>query len=79
MKYTLYIFIYFVATLFCVKAEAQNLHKKSEQTPSNSPVKGEKHRFYDINKGIFKEVEVSPLRGDLEGSSFFLCSARPKA
>ena len=33
MKYTLYIFIYFVATLLCVKAEAQNLHKKSEQTP----------------------------------------------
>ena len=71
MKYTLYIFIYFVATLFCVKTEAQNLHKKSEQPPSYSPIRGKKHRFYDINKGIFKDVEVSPLGGDLEGFTFF--------
>ena len=35
MKYTLYIFIYFFVTLFCVKAEAQNQHKKSDYLPKS--------------------------------------------
>lgn len=33
MKYTFYIILYFVATLFCAETRAQNLHKRSDYLP----------------------------------------------
>jgi len=50
------------------------LNFTQEQTPSNSPLKGEKDLPRPSLKG--REIsakEVSPLRGDLEGSDYLLC------